>query len=298
MKLKLSALALILAVAGCMTSAFAQVTYNFEDVQYKNGGTTDTFTQFLGINNSNLVAGYHNVNANKGFIYDVATKSFVDENFPGAAQTQVIGINNGGKTVGFYITPGGKTVGFEYINAVFTTELFPGTAFNQLLGQNDLGQSAGYYSNNLGGTLPDHAYILDEVGQAFETFTIPNSPGGAQATGVNNAGNVCGFYVDSKGVNHGWLQTAGIFLTLNYPKSTFTQALGLNNKGQVVGQWMDSVGNTHGFVYTVSTKKYENIENPNGANTTVVNGINDNGVLVGFYGTLPINTGFVATPAP
>ena len=31
--------------------------------------------------------------------------------------------------------------------------------------------------------------------------------------------------------------------------------------------------------------------------STIVNGINDTGKLVGFYGAAPINTGFVATPS-
>jgi hypothetical protein len=54
-------------------------------------------------------------------------------------------------------------------------------------------------------------------------------------------------------------------------------------------------GETHGFAYIASTKKWQSIEDPSGIDT-VVNGINDNGVLVGFYGTSPTNNGFVATP--
>jgi len=38
------------------------------------------------------------------------------------------------------------------------------------------------------------------------------------------------------------------------------------------------------------------VDAPNGVGTTIVNGINDAGKLVGFYGTAPVNTGFVATP--
>jgi hypothetical protein len=96
-------------------------------------------------------------------------------------------------------------------------------------------------------------------------------------------------------VNHGFLLNFGLFLTLDVPGSIFTLALGLNNNGQVVGDYMDSGGNTQDFVWT-SASGFQTIDNPNGIGTTVVNGINDKGVLVGFYGTSPTNSGFVAFP--
>ena len=258
---------------------------------------TDQFTQFLGINNQGIVAGYHGATVNKGFTYNSNTKVFVSENFPGSAQTQVIGINNKGKSVGFYITTSGETRGFQFALGKYYDSNFPGQPFNQLLGQNDMGQAAGYYSTKADGTGPDHAYVYDEPGLTFELFFIPGSVQ-AQATGINDAGNVCGFTIDSKNVNHGWLQLGGTVLILNYPGSTGTQALGLNNKGQVVGSYTDAASNTHGFVYDVNLHKWQSIDDPDGVGTTIVNGINDNQQLVGFFGTSPINTAFVATPKP
>lgn len=41
---------------------------------------------------------------------------------------------------------------------------------------------------------------------------------------------------------------------------------------------------------------WQSIDDPNGIGTTVVNGVNDAGYLVGFYGTAPLNSGFVAIP--
>src|SRR5208283_220385 len=55
MKTKHFALTLSLAVMLCMTSAFAQTTYDFQTINYPG----DTFTQLLGINNSDDIAGYH-----------------------------------------------------------------------------------------------------------------------------------------------------------------------------------------------------------------------------------------------
>jgi hypothetical protein len=74
--------ALDFALPPCLSnSAREQVDYSFETIEYPG----DSFTQLLGINNGGIIAGYRGVNANKGFIYDLSTKTFTDENFPGAA---------------------------------------------------------------------------------------------------------------------------------------------------------------------------------------------------------------------
>ena len=56
----------------------------------------------------------------------------------------------------------------------------------------------------------------------------------------------------------------------------------------------DAAGLTHGFVYRIENGHYQSIDDPDGIGSTIVNGINDEGQLVGFFGTNPVNTGFVA----
>src|SRR5713101_4727935 len=165
----------------------------------------DTFTQLLGINDFEMIAGYHGAIVNQGFVFTFPN-NFASENFPGSAQTQVIGINNQGYTDGFYIDNAGTTHGFVDIKGTFTTVDFPGTTFNQLLGLNDLSQAAGYYADaaNI-----DHPYIFNKNGEVFLVITIPGATGGAQATGINDKGSISGFYIDSAGVNHGFLLADG-----------------------------------------------------------------------------------------
>ncbi len=284
-----------LAIALVMsTSAWAQ-SYSFTTVNDPTGSNAP-FTQLLGINNNMAIAGYHNFANNKGFVLTLPA-NFAPENYPNSTMTQVIGINNSLTTSGFYVDNGGTTHGFYHTsNGTYTNVDFAGTAFNQLLSQNDLQQAAGYYSLSADNTTPDFPYVYDEVGGIFEVITIPGAVGGAQATGINNTGEVCGFFIDAGQVNHGWLLNGGVFLQLDYPNSTFTQALGLNNHGQVVGAYMDASGLTHGFLYTISSGQYANIDDPNGVGATIVNGINDRGAIVGFYGNAPVNSGFVGTP--
>ena len=53
----------------------------------------------------------------------------------------------------------------------------------------------------------------------------------------------------------------------------------------------------HGFVYAGGV--FTTVDDPGGVGTTIVNGINDLGQLVGFYVDSNGNTdGFVATPTP
>jgi hypothetical protein len=64
-----------------------------------------------------------------------------------------------------------------------------------------------------------------------------------------------------------------------------------------VGTYQDSSGASHGFVYNIRTGQYTSVDDPHGIGVTLVNGINDNGDLVGFI--MPSSTlasGFVATP--
>jgi probable HAF family extracellular repeat protein len=283
-----SALAVTLLLC---TSMWAQTSYSFQTVNYPG----DTFTQLLGINNGLRIAGYHNFDQNSGFQLKLPV-GFATENYPQSMMTQVIGINNNGTTDGFYVDNDGNTHGFTNINGTFATVDYPGTVFNQLLGQNDMGQASGYYSMSQNNSTPDTPYVYNELGGGvFQVITIPAAAGGAQATGINNSQQISGFYIDAAGTNHGFLLNFGLLVTLDAPNSTFTQALGLNNKGQVVGDYTDLDGNTHGFVWT-SKGGFTTIDEPNGIGTTVVNGINDLGTLVGFYGTAPINSGFVAFP--
>ena len=287
-------MALALSLCASMSAQESAVEtptlYSFQDINYPG----DTFTQLLGINNASVIAGYHNFNKNSGFTL-VLPKSFTTENYPGSVQTQVIGISD--RTVGFYIDLAGITHGFYHRTSpsLYVKVDFPGSKFNQLLGQNDFAQAAGYYSQSTNNTTPDFPYIYDENSGVFEVLYIPGATGGAQATGINNSQQVCGFYIDAKGVNHGFWLNHGLLTTLNFPGSTFTQALGLNNSNEVVGDYMDASGLTHGFVYNTSTKKWVQVDDPHGIGTTVVNGTNDKHQLVGFWGVNPTNTGFVAT---
>ena len=280
------------------------ISYTFRTVNFP----TDVFTQLFGVNDSGEIAGYHGSgltgHPNRGFTLTLDSPNiFTPENFPGAVQTQVVGINSAGFTCGFYIDTAMANHGFLKLGSTFVTVDFPFTTsapkFNQLLGLNKQGQSAGFYNDAAGNA---HGYVYARFGGVFSVFTIPGATS-ATATGVNEAGVVSGFYTDKAEIMHGFQLNLGHFTILNFPGATGTQAFGLNNVGQVVGSYTDHSGLTHGFVWTSGKGFQGPVDDPSGPGATIINGINDSAVIVGFYGVCvsapmgaPTCDGFVGTP--
>ncbi len=70
---------------------------------------------------------------------------------------------------------------------------------------------------------------LSEVDDPFAT-------GGTYVLGINDSGQVAGYYTDDIGV-HGFVETAGNYTTINdpLPGNENTYVLGINDAGQIVG---------------------------------------------------------------
>jgi hypothetical protein len=78
-----------------------------------------------------------------------------------------------------------------------------------------------------------------------------------------------------------------------------TQAFGVNDADEVVGSYQVGTGNNarmHGFTWTPSGG-FQTVDDPQGLGATVINGVNDQGQLAGFYTDSAGNTdGMVASP--
>jgi hypothetical protein len=263
--------------------------YVFENVAFPG----DTFTQLLGINDADVIAGYHGQAINEGFTLTLPN-NFTSENFPSSAQTQVTGINNSSNTSGFYIDNGGTNHGFLNIGGNFSTVDFPGTTFDQVLGLNNTGQAAGYFQATSGFQT---AFVFNPFLPPGGQFKLLNLPGSGQATGVNDAGQVTGFFATATGDN-GFLLSAGKLTTLSFPGAAITEALGLNNAGQVVGFYQQdpNVNILHGFIY--SNGVFTSLDDTAApATQTTVTGINNLGQIVGFaLETNGSTVGFVGAP--
>jgi hypothetical protein len=296
------------ATAGHHTTA-ATTTYAYSTL---NDQADPTFNQLLGINSQNVIAGYFGSGAdaqhpNKGYQLSLPYQqsSYQNENFPGSAQTQVVGIDNKGNTAGFWVSGNGTNHGFVEWNGVFASFSDPKTphmtgSVNQLLGINDKGVAVGFYNDAAGNS---HAY---QVNQATGVFTAINIPGdvSAVATGINDNGDIVGFGTDASKVTTSWLLHAGHLTTCQFPGGSDTQAFGVNDHDEIAGSYLDGGGVMHGFTLTSPlgpASHWQPIDDASSTampGTTLVNGINDAGDLVGFYTDTSGNTdGMLAVPA-
>jgi len=135
-----------------------------------------------------------------------------------------------------------------------------------------------------------YAFVASAAGGPPLTFKFKqvNIPGSTSTGpgGINNAGVSVGSYLDSAGVQHGYIFEGKKLTTLDDPNAMAgtTSASGLNPNGtiSVVGTYVSSAtGGSVGFLY--KNGKYKDITGPSSSRGTVAAGINDAGAMVGFY---------------
>jgi hypothetical protein len=268
-----------------VSDAASPPTWTFQTL---DDPASSTFNQLLSINNGGEITGYYGEAVNHGYTVDAPTgpAGFVNENYPGSAQTQVTGINNAGVTVGFFVDAAGNSQGFVDNNGAFSTGIDPhdpkvgGHVNEQILGVSDNGQAAGFYQTDAAGDTAGFAYNIN--GGQFYSVNIAGATS-VTATDANDHGTITGFYTKN-GTSAGFLDENGKIVTLAGPaNASNVQVLGINNVGLAVGSYQDSGNNTHGFVFNTATNAYTTIDAPNAVHETVINGINDLDQIVGFY---------------
>jgi len=155
---------------------------------------------------------------------------------------------------------------------------------------------------------------------AMGSLTSLNYPSAiaTRATGINNSGEIVGYYEDSGGVFHGFTDIGGIFTSIDYPGASITQIFGVNSAGVLVGSFNGNaafednqgvfsvlpgtaaeginsvgqvVGNSGGQGYLDTGGTVTTLSDPSGTSTFAF-GINNAGTIVGDYvsGT---NNGYV-----
>src|SRR6516164_10483962 len=100
------------------------------------------------------------------------------------------------------------------------------------------------------------------------TYTTLNPPGStyAIAYGINNKGQIVGFYQGGSLIEDGFLDSGGQYTTIDPPGSVQTVAYGINDSGQIIG-WYSSSSATHQLGFLDSGGVYTTIDPP-GSNGT------------------------------
>lgn len=118
-----------------------------------------------------------------------------------------------------------------------------GLEYTQLNAINNLRQMVGIFTDSVG----QHGFAY-KPGGTFVTIDVPNSQAGTtSASGINNLGEIVGYYSDVFNVTHGFIRSAdgATYITVDDPASTSgTQLLGINDHRQLAG----SYGFSHAFI--------------------------------------------------
>ena len=222
-----------------------------------NGGTPQTLNvpggaiNAFGINDKGNIVGQFNTasGATPGFyLPSIGSSTFTEIDAAAGSAADVVnaqGVNDNGLVVGFYMGNDGQVHGFDanILNAVngFLTgtaiadPTIPAVAgepgatfvFSQILGINDQGIAVGYYGDS---TISQHGFLyntktgvytfLDDPAEAFS-----NGVEVTQITGINNAGDISGFYTDANGIAHSF------FAAPTAPEPSYLVATGIGMAG-------------------------------------------------------------------
>jgi hypothetical protein len=189
------------------------------------GGSTATA---FGINDLGTIVGqYTNGDVTPGFILPRFGTTIRVDAPSGPDIVNAQGINNFGLVVGFYLGTDGQVHGFlaherdahsgELTGTAVADPTIPAVpgepgatfVFSQILGINDEGIAVGYYGDS---TTSQHGFLynthtgkytfLDDPSEAFN-----NGVEVTQITGINDFGEITGFYSDANGVFHSFVAT-------------------------------------------------------------------------------------------
>jgi probable HAF family extracellular repeat protein len=179
----------------------------------------------------------------------------------GGQQSVPYGISPSGQVVGKSSVAGDSTVhAFRYFGGTMQDlGVLPGTTSSVALGINADGQIVGYSPGNLG----EEAFVYDATGM--------HDIGSGRATAINGHGVAVGYTAIAGFVYDG--------TTRQNVSGGYNYAYGINGNGQIVGR-SDLTG--HAFSYQYPGGGSPQDLGP-GTKTAVAN--NDNGVIVGTFGT-------------
>lgn len=265
-------ISLVTILLGFLSPANATGSYQFTAIMIG----TQTVGPF-GINDAGQIVGGYD---RQGIILNGSSYNMF--NVPGTLGTTLTGINNSGEVVGIYNPAGALSSNSTFLlsNNTFTPITMAGAGIIGAYGINNLGQvvgsfSAGYSGDSSGERgfiysggnftyispfgmafrgINDKGQICGEAvglnaawtgflysGGVFTYFNVPNAYSTAPQ-GINNLGQIVGYYDDSTGLQHGFLRNSdGTFITIDGPDGIITTLNGINNLGQIVG-WTDSKG--------------------------------------------------------
>lgn len=177
----------------------------------------------------------------------LAQDGFLQIDVPGSTSTTATGINNLNQIVGWYTTDTSSGTGFEYNDGAFLNVNIgvPGGSFTQPLAINDTGSIVGVY----GAASGSEGFLLN--GSGYSLVAGPSGSTAAEATGIDDYGDIAGWYQNTSGQTQGFLLSGstGTYTTVAVPGASATEITGINSLGGVVTGIADLSTGEAGFFY-------------------------------------------------
>lgn len=164
--------------------------------------------------------------------------------YPGAQITTGYGISDAGDVVGVEIGTDGTPHGYLLSHGHFSRIDFPGAV--QSYATMTLGHEliVGNYSHKSDGSTGS-AFVLRDG--HFHSIHFPKAVL-TWISGINERGDLSGFYLDTKNNQHGFVRDDGQLRTVDLPGAASTQVGGINDEEDIVGSYTKPDGSTHGFL--------------------------------------------------
>jgi probable HAF family extracellular repeat protein len=199
-------------------------------------------------------------------------------NFTGASDTYAYAINNKGEVVGFYTGDGcpQSACGFIEIKGKFTSIECAVENATEVFDISNKGEIIGAYAFVTG----VNGFILEGNSSCFSLGDSSFNPPLTEAWGVNDNGQIVGFYQNASGNYQGFEYVNGKYTTISCAGFADTRALGINDAGVIVGDVWNTSTQRSGFMY--KSGKCTTFDYPKAASTTAV-GINKSGQISGWY---------------
>jgi hypothetical protein len=237
----------------------------------------------FGINSASkptIVGYYLEGNRYHGYLYENGSYTTIDYN--STDSTGIFAVNDKGDYTGTFGRIGEAQEGFVNIGGTNTPFFAQGSDGTYPYGMNNSNDVVGEFNDSKG---LSHGFLRAVNGK----ITVIDYPGAAQTYcyAINNAGEIAGAYITSKGEDYGFTYKAGTFTVAD-----FATVNGLNANGAYDGTYFGVDGAATGYVAVPQAFHLAKVDIPTQYTQywSVINGINNAGVMVGGWNDASENT--------
>jgi hypothetical protein len=246
-----------------------------------------------------------------------AGERFITIDPPGSTSTTPSGIADEGTITGFYSDASGAQHGFLRTPfGAFTKFDVPGSTLTQPTSFTTAFEIAGAFCDRTSCPPPIGLFggargFLRASNGTFTTFDAPRGSSGlfpsiynigGQPPSVTTTGAIAGTYLDSSGVEHGFLRAGnGVETTIDAPGAAYTEVLAINPSGVVVGDSFNPTTSRFLPFLRAPDGSFTTIHSPDFcffAFTIPSGGVNPSGAVAGATQdpTCKVSIGFLRTP--